>query len=169
MPKTALVLDDRWEHAHIVRGKLEGQGYAVSTASSLREAVALAKKMHVKGNIDLVVSDVDLANKWLPDLPRRFRHMHDGYKFVLWCKEQGIGKDIVLHSTLFGKEVLVHALGIESRALANVFRQVMGHERWIKRVEQAGIRLAQKPELMGEDYVKKTMDLRRQRKARRPK
>jgi len=95
--KTALVLDDRKENLDETKTELERKGYEVITAINLNEAKEKVLSAIKAGKVfDLIVSDYDLGRKIYQK-----RRMFDGYRFVLWCRQQGIKSEIILHSTAF--------------------------------------------------------------------
>ena len=95
--KKALVLDDRESHLKEIQEQLKAKGYSVTTAKTLKQAKEAAIQARAAGKeFSLIVSDFDLGGKLY--LKHRW---FDGYRFVKWCKAQGIKSEIIFHSTSF--------------------------------------------------------------------
>ncbi|MDO8625441.1 MAG: response regulator [Candidatus Diapherotrites archaeon] len=134
--KTALVLDDRETHLREVAKSLEKDGYAVTCTQTLATAKQKATEAKTAGNeFDLIVSDFDLGGK----LHQKYRWF-DGYRFVAWCKKNGLKSKIILHSTAFEPHKRI---------------QQWLHRPIIARAQQKGITVQGKSVLMPSQRPKK--------------
>ncbi len=100
LQQVALVVDDRSGNRQKAEKKLRAEGFTVETAGSLAEAKRRVLARQSQGGYARIVSDMDLGQGLL----QKHRAL-DGYRFVVWCRKQGVTCPITLHSSAFGRKI----------------------------------------------------------------
>jgi len=100
MPQVALVVDDRPENVKKARIWLKAEGFLAEAAGSLAEAKRRVLARQSQGGYNRIISDMDLGQGIL----QKHRAL-DGYRFVVWCRKQGVTCPITLHSSAFSRRI----------------------------------------------------------------